>query len=604
MSARCNPPALGAPALLTALLLSLAGCGTGFVGDLEALGDHPNIHADDVAQAEPEHLPVISGGTLAVSAGGRAVVAAPDHGVVQVADVLTGEVRGVIAAGGEPGRVVIDRAGRRAYVALRRAGAILVVDARQGHALGRLPTCSAPRGLALTDDDTRLHVACAGGHLMSHDTATGEVVRRVAVAPDLRDVVASGGRLAVSRFRAAELLWLDAEGRVEQVSRPPVEQIQARRPGVPPAVDPDEPGFDAAVAWRTITAPDGTVFMLHQVAWQQSFDPTRWSSFGSNHLRCFNGAVTTAVSRFAPDGTPGPMITVKDVVLGVDLAVDRERIVVVAPGRRRGRNLRRYVVSVPRDFDEVCAGDGADWPVVPFSAVALTPRVGLVLFRFERPALLDGHGRALVELWGRRRPDVGREEFHTDRGAGIACASCHPEGSEDGIAWRLSGIGPRRTIDLRGGIEDGNRYNRDLSQDTLHDVNRSLQSSMGGSSHFLERDALGAWLHRVPTPMVDPIGDGDPLEGARVFNDPVVGCADCHHGGRLSDGERHDLGRAAQVKTAPLLAVGRRERLMYDGCGADLSAIFDPDCAGPAHGRTDHLDEAQRGDLLAYLRTL
>src|SRR5262249_26625612 len=54
------------------------------------------------------------------------------------------------------------------------------------------------------------------------------------------------------------------------------------------------------------------------------------------------------------------------------------------------------------------------------------------------------------------RLDTGHGIFHANSGAGLACASCHPEGGDDGRVWRFrlkDGTAvPRRTQNLRGGI--------------------------------------------------------------------------------------------------------------------------------------------------------
>jgi hypothetical protein len=58
----------------------------------------------------------------------------------------------------------------------------------------------------------------------------------------------------------------------------------------------------------------------------------------------------------------------------------------------------------------------------------------------------------LVRLSLDDRQDIGHLLFHSNAGAGIACASCHPEGGDDGVTWSFQGIGSRRTPDVRGGL--------------------------------------------------------------------------------------------------------------------------------------------------------
>ena len=47
---------------------------------------------------------------------------------------------------------------------------------------------------------------------------------------------------------------------------------------------------------------------------------------------------------------------------------------------------------------------------------------------------------------------VQRETLAVGFGVDLACASCHPEGHDDGQVWNFSALGPRRTQSLAGGI--------------------------------------------------------------------------------------------------------------------------------------------------------
>ena len=133
--------------------------------------------------------PPISGGTLAVSVDGRMAVAAdPDRDAVYVVDLEGWRVQHTVDVPGQaPGRVVIS--GRHAYVSTRRGGTVLLVNMDSGQ-LWPAEVCPAPRGLAV--DRGRVHVACAGGDLVTLGVS-GRVERRVFLASDLRDVVIVAG---------------------------------------------------------------------------------------------------------------------------------------------------------------------------------------------------------------------------------------------------------------------------------------------------------------------------------------------------------------------------------------------------------------------------
>ena len=160
--------------------------------------------------------PSVSGGTLATGnvAGRRVAVAAdPDRDRVVIVDLDSRKVMSTVllAPNDEPGRVALDDAGR-AHVVLRRSGAVVAIDIASGAVLSRRAVCSAPRGLAFDGRHDSVHVACFGGELVSLPTAGGPATRKLKLEGDLRDVVADGDRLLVSRFRTAELTILHEDG--------------------------------------------------------------------------------------------------------------------------------------------------------------------------------------------------------------------------------------------------------------------------------------------------------------------------------------------------------------------------------------------------------
>src|SRR5690606_14533767 len=104
--------------------------------------------------------------------------------------------------GDEPGRIV-EGADNVVYIALRRAGEVVRLDLGSG-ATDRTRVCGAPRGMAFDVARDALHLACAGGELLTLNAELG-VTREVRLNKDLRDVALAQGKLVVSRFRAAEL---------------------------------------------------------------------------------------------------------------------------------------------------------------------------------------------------------------------------------------------------------------------------------------------------------------------------------------------------------------------------------------------------------------
>ncbi|HMJ10876.1 MAG TPA: hypothetical protein VK524_05690, partial [Polyangiaceae bacterium] len=217
--------------------------------------------------------PPISGGTLLITRDGQHAVAAdPDRDRISIVSLKERKVLHTIALqeGDEPGRVVEDAAGR-VHAALRRAGAVVSVNLEKGTILGRRNVCGAPRGIAYDAATNQLHVACAGGQLVSLSAEQGPVLRRIELGPGLRDVVVRKGNLLVSRFKAADAMKIGPDGTV--LSRAIAAQIQRESDPSAGAMVPEsttggvntEP-LDPDGAWRMLARGSEEALLLHQYA--------------------------------------------------------------------------------------------------------------------------------------------------------------------------------------------------------------------------------------------------------------------------------------------------------------------------------------------------
>jgi len=257
-------------------------------------------------------------------------------------------------------------------------------------------------------------------------------------------------------------------------------------------------------------------------------------------------------------------------------------------------------------FDARCLRPVSGGSFGSITSVAARPDGRVVGFRREPAALVDADGQVIVLLPVPSTEDVGHALFHQAPGSNLACASCHPEGSEDGHVWLFDDLGARRTQELRGGISDSAPFHWQQDMDDMYMLlDEVMHGRMGGVEPTRDdAQALSAWLDGQHPPRVQAIGGGDPIAGAIIFDEPETGCAWCHAGPRFSDGRAHDVGTGERLETPTLLGIGRRARLLHDGCAATLEARFDPMCGGDDHGRVDHLSGPEMRDLLAFLRSL
>src|SRR5688572_6536962 len=182
-------------------------------------GGDPPVITPTPSGTPLENPPSISGGTLAITRDGSLLVASDaDYDQIHVigaADAVEMQTL-ELEPGDEPGRV-IEGDDRVVYVALRRAGEIVRLDLDGGE-LSRGYACPAPRGMAYDPAQREIHVACAGGELVTL-SADLEPVRTLQIERDLRDVVMLGDQLVVSKFRSAEVLVIE-DGVVLRRMRP------------------------------------------------------------------------------------------------------------------------------------------------------------------------------------------------------------------------------------------------------------------------------------------------------------------------------------------------------------------------------------------------
>ncbi len=226
----------------------LGGCGDDITPDPSS-GTNPAVNP-----------PPISGGTLLVAKDGLTAVAAdPDRDRVWIVDlekrVLAHEV--VLRDGDEPGRVIEDGAGH-AYVALRSGGALVTIDLGSGTITDRRAVCATPRGVAYDANADLVHVACAGGELVTLPAAGGKATRSLRLDRDLRDVLVDGDRLLVSRLKTAEVLVVNADGSIGQRTQPQAVTLFGS--------DNKEHTFEPAVAWRMVAGTEGSLVLVHQRA--------------------------------------------------------------------------------------------------------------------------------------------------------------------------------------------------------------------------------------------------------------------------------------------------------------------------------------------------
>jgi len=596
--------------------------------------------------AEAKLPPPISGGTLLLLADGRTAVAAdPDRDRIHVVDLAARKVRATLplAPGAEPGRVIEDGEGR-AHVALRGGGAIVSLDARDGRLLATREVCPAPRGLAFDAGRNLLHVACAGGELVSIAPLAEAPARTLQLDRDLRDVVVQGDKLLVSTFRKAELLVVGDAGVLERLTPPrvaPAFNNFGGKRGTPGSMIPGIPGAttgdglaNPAVAWRLLPGPGQTAMMLHQRGVDGEIGTTPSAYSGGSCA----GVVESTVTQFEPGTTAGALRTagaLLNAVVTVDMAMapDGKSLAVVSAGNLGDQQLIFYNMAttmVPTP-DRPCEpgsptpptgtmppsppddgmGDPIEYRPPNGQVIAVVyDKRGNILVQSREPATLQILTQRVdpIVLATERKADLGHQVFHAATSGKLACASCHPDGGEDGLTWEFVGLGARRTQSLRGGILDTApfHWNGDMTSldHLMHDV---FVGRMQGGSVDRERvQALGRWLDQVPTIKPSRWHGGEMVDrGKALFESSATGCTTCHRGADFTNGGSFDVGTGGAFQVPQLHNLAFRAPFMHNGCAKTLADRFGSACGGDdRHGLTSKLNQAQIADLIAYLESL
>ena len=610
----------------------------------------------------------INGGTLLIAKDGRtAVVADPDRDRVSIADLQNVQVLGTIEldAGAEPGRSVEDAAGR-VHVVLRRRGEVASISLATRNLIERRRVCQVPQGIAYDEARDELLVACSEGVLAALPAAGGAVTRSTFVDRDLRDVVLVDGRRYVSRFKSAELLELDASDAVIARSTPGrvVGPFLGLSKGPDPAGEtPPSKTFDPVVAWRTVGLADGRVLMLHQRAQATAIALAREDeahsgqggsggsgSTGVAGTGSLSGAdnpygggvacdsiVRPALSANLEPGKAlksGPVLPAATLAVDAAISPDGRWVAVAVAGSRNASDMTFGQVGVM-----VLQVDG--WTFIEDGGTGRCQSPGLdtsggVLTGGQVVAVaFDGQNRLVmqtrepnrlrlvtqvegcigcepevpleIELGGQPRRDTGHDLFHEDAGAGVACASCHPVGGDDGHTWVFDSVGQRRTQLFNMGIAGTLPLHWDGE---FADFNALVQEvfvrRMGGSDLNPEQvNTLAAWLDTLrPNAPMRSADDAAALRGKQLFESASVGCAGCHSGALFTNNESVDVGTGGRLQVPSLVGVAYHQPYIHTGCASTLRERFDPACGGANHGNLAGLNQTDIDDLVAYLETL
>lgn len=599
--------------------------------------DAARVLSSHPLDGEPSALVVTKTGRLIVALRDRSALAAVVVGVSPSAPMVTACRRPTVI---EPTGLAIDPDHERLIVVGAAAGRLSIADPSSLEGFFEIDVAPEPRAVAVADEGRVAIVSHVSGSVASVVDLEARQSRAVPLSSrhdreldDLRGKIgeAVGEDLDESAQDALRELLVELEERIGDEDR----RVGGRRRGVQ--------GYAVAVTTR----PAGRA-LLPQVLVDSGGSGRRTEGYGDDHVLTQIPSVAVIDPRIgtamqsslridhrmtyrndegpercllpraaAVDGESGTLLVA---CLGSDLVVAYDAF---APEPARAERRRWRVAAGPSGI----AVDRFDRRAVVWSRF---DRVLSVLpLDSESQRVDDERFLRRIEIEAAREPRalelaLGEALFHaTNDGRlardGRACASCHPEGGDDGLVWSTPD-GPRRTLALAGRLAGTEPYGWDGSDRNLEAHVREAVDRLGGVGGLrsLERRALLRYLGQLSAPP-RPGSDGPASKGGRgesdvlrrgreIFESKQAGCSECHRGKTLQDGERHDVGSAIRADrgeafdTPSLIAVGRGAPYFHDGRYATLEALLeDPE---RRMGHTRHLAEGDRDALIAYLESL
>jgi len=586
-------------------------------------------------------IPVRTSSTIALGNLGRRVafVADEDDGVLRVVDLQTGKEISRLTLAGRPSSLVLDGMGR-VYVSIRDRNLVQVLLACDGGTCGapfeeiaRLPTAEEPVALALTPKEETLLVTSGWGRaLEAFSTESRKKLFAVPLSREPRGVVVSrdGKRAFVAhavgstvsvvgldKQAVTETIGLGGEdtgfsfgptGKAKTHPRFVGQGFAATRLGdeilVPVTVS--YPGGAEAVTTGyggdALLAPvEPAIVSIDrgEPAWLRTMGVTaKASEPRRREIAACKRSVDPCLLPRAIVPVPSRS-TVLIACAGIDQVVEHHRGSNPLNASERARWL---VASGPTGI----AFDEASSEAVVWSQL---DRVITILPVSDGKTQATGSGTTTIRLDPivKMPTDVaeGRREFLRPIGTDKrSCASCHPDGRDDGLAWS-SPLGKRQTPMLAGRIAGAAPYGWGGEAKTVELHLDETFKRLGAPAPSAKTSAaLIAWVGAMYAPDRAKTKLGkEARRGREVFLSPEVGCSSCHiDEGRATDGVLRNIGSGGNFDTPSLRFVGGTAPYFHDGRYATLRDLLV--ATDGKMGFTQHLNATDFDALIAYLESI
>lgn len=559
-----------------------------------------------------------------------AYVADEDEAAIHTVDLSTGKELGVTGLSGSPSAIV-GLADGRLVAALRDRNEVVVLEPGETAGAPLATRCttevaSEPVGLAASEtkgEPERIVVTSGYGRRLSVLETTGlDRVFQVSLDRDPRAVLVDGNRAFVTHMTSSELSVVDlVGGSLSKVDVLTFHELARKAPQTRGDDDPPAPGVHGGQVFSLASA-DGRLFV--PMVTVDPGEPRITGAYGSTEvpIKPFVGVVDLAATAPLTIGVPSqtesshracmlpraaaatPSGRLFVTCAGIDELVELDgRADNAAQALRKRVRVPAGPLGIAADDTEVVvfAAFDREIAIVPLSGAGEVVRVGL-----------SRRAGARDEAFER-----GRKIFHDSfdlrvSADGRACASCHPDGRDDGNTWSTPD-GPRQTISLAGRIDGAGPYGWFGKHPTLDSHLKETMHRLGGRGFGDKKDqgdlaALESYLTHMKAPVATASSNDEQVKAGRaLFHDPEQGCGACHADGG-TDRAQHDVGSGKKDEahlafdTPSLAFVSASAPYFHDGRYATLDDVLAK--GKDRMGHAAHLDAGERASLVAYMESL
>jgi DNA-binding beta-propeller fold protein YncE len=577
----------------------------------------------------PKTPGVVGASIAVVSNGARVAVVNPDQGSVSFLDPSSLAVLGTTVVGGEP-HALLEAVSGTLLVTTYGGGEVVAIDESTGNVSHRVSVCAGAYGIAASADATWVAVGCEWDGTVQHlDLASYAVSavtsglhrpRAVAVLGDdvyvadyigglVHDIAGSGDtvtslvptsapyRPALSLMTAnltaailpafGTLLFAHVlENNTGNSSAEPVADDYGSVTSTNPKINPSV---------TTLGEATPVLYAQYDGGSRVYSGPSALAAFGSRyvlvaHVSTANVAVldtqaTTpgarAVGTFSVGfGPSGIAVDVKSNVAFVDNALDQSvsRISLSQPFAT-GAPVFAADVTLVRDLPS------------PYSADALSGR--RLFFDATNP--------------------------HVTPSGVVACASCHPNGSDDGLVWFIHTpnipLKRRRTPNLANSKTPTAPFHWNGQFTTMSDLTEfTMVNLMAGDGLLVDTTTIQPFVDEIVTTPALPVTDAAAVaRGETLYMTAgTTPCAHCHSGDYTTDDLLHIVldpmslesdDVIPQSNTPGLRGVFLRAPYFHDGRSSSLTDLLTrSDATGMHPGETFAAGDVS--DLVAYLSSL